>query len=102
MTGAPRRELSLAHLTVLDATPPELVTVAAPGMPTEPPDLIREARTGRLLPGEGVLPLADLVRALPASATLAVEAPVLATAGLPLLERAQRAHRAMRQLLDNT
>ncbi|HEY9183445.1 MAG TPA: sugar phosphate isomerase/epimerase, partial [Gammaproteobacteria bacterium] len=29
MTVSPRRELSLAHLTVLDATPPELVTVAA-------------------------------------------------------------------------
>jgi hypothetical protein len=29
VTAAPRRELSLAHLTVLDATPPELVTVAA-------------------------------------------------------------------------
>ena len=29
MTRPPRRELSLAHLTVLDATPPELVTVAA-------------------------------------------------------------------------
>src|ERR1700741_427845 len=25
-------------------------------IPTEPPDLIREARTGRLLPGEGALP----------------------------------------------
>ena len=29
VTDPPRRELSLAHLTVLDATPPELVTVAA-------------------------------------------------------------------------
>jgi sugar phosphate isomerase/epimerase len=75
---------------------------ASPGMPTDPPDLIREARTGRLLPGEGVLPLAELVRALPATATLAVEAPVRATAGLSALERAQRAHRAMTQLLENT
>jgi sugar phosphate isomerase/epimerase len=74
---------------------------AAPGMPTEPPDLIREARTGRLLPGEGVLPLVELVRALPATVTLAVEAPVRSSAGLSPLERAQRAHRAMTQLLDN-
>jgi sugar phosphate isomerase/epimerase len=74
---------------------------AAPGMPTEAPDLIREARTGRLLPGEGVLPLADLVRALPSTVPLAVEAPVRGAAGLPALERAQRAHRAMQQLLDN-
>ena len=75
---------------------------AAPGMPTEAPELIREARTGRLLPGEGVLPLADLVRALPASTTLSVEAPVRATAALPAFERAQRAYRAMRALLDDT
>ena len=75
---------------------------AAPGMPTAAPELIREARTGRLLPGEGVLPLAALVAALPAAAPLAVEAPVRATANLPALERAQRAYRAMRGLLENT
>jgi sugar phosphate isomerase/epimerase len=75
---------------------------AAPDMPTEATELIREARTGRLLPGEGVLPLAALVAALPAAAPLAVEAPVRATANLPALERAQRAYRAMRGLLDNT
>jgi sugar phosphate isomerase/epimerase len=71
-------------------------------MPTEPPELIREARTGRLLPGEGVLPLAALVKALPATTPLSVEAPVRATAGLPALERAHRAYRTMRELLDNT
>ena len=70
-------------------------------MPTAAADLIREARTGRLLPGEGVLPLAALVRALPATAVLSVEAPVRATAGLPALERARRAYRAMQGLLDN-
>jgi sugar phosphate isomerase/epimerase len=74
---------------------------AAPGMPTEAPELIREARTGRLLPGEGVLPLAELVKALPATTPLSVEAPVRAAAGLPALERAQRAYRAMHELLDN-
>ena len=75
---------------------------AEPGMPTAAADLIREARTGRLLPGEGVLPLAELVRALPATTPLSVEAPVRATAGLPALERARRAHRAMQTLLNNT
>lgn len=74
---------------------------AEAGMPTAAGDLIREARTGRLLPGEGVLPLAALVRALPATAVLSVEAPVRATAGLPALERARRAYRAMQGLLDN-
>ena len=41
---------------------------AGPDMPgpTDTPNLVREARTGRLLPGEGVLPLKDLVAALPA------------------------------------
>jgi hypothetical protein len=121
--NATRRELSLAHLSVLDATPPELVTVAAAAgfrkigirisatpsvgiicdavaaIPSESADLIREARTGRLLPGEGALPLRDLVAALPPTIPLSIEAPVRASAGLPALERAQRAYRSMRALL---
>jgi sugar phosphate isomerase/epimerase len=72
---------------------------AAAVIPSEPGDLIREARSGRLLPGEGALPLRDLVAALPAAIPLAVEAPVRATAGLPALQRAQRAYRSMRALL---
>ena len=68
-------------------------------IPTATADLIREARTGRLLPGAGALPLRDLVAALPAAIPLAIEAPVLATTGLPALERAQRAYRSMRALL---
>jgi sugar phosphate isomerase/epimerase len=74
---------------------------AGPDMP-RPDDtaaLIREARTGRLLPGEGVLPLAALVAALPAGVPVAIEAPCRATAELPALERARRAHRAMTRLL---
>jgi len=74
---------------------------AGPDMPgpDDTPALIREARTGRLLPGEGVLPLADLVAALPATLPLAVEAPSRATAHLPAVERARRAHRALTALL---
>ena len=72
---------------------------AGASIPTEPADLIREARGGRLLPGEGALPLRDLVAALPPAIPLAVEAPVGATAGLPALERARRAYRSMRALL---
>jgi sugar phosphate isomerase/epimerase len=60
--------------------------------------LIREARTGRWLPGEGVLPLAELVAALPAGLPLTIEAPCAATAGLPALERAKRAYRALSAL----
>jgi sugar phosphate isomerase/epimerase len=74
---------------------------AGPDMPgpTDTPNLIREARTGRLLPGEGVLPLKDLVAALPANLPLAIEAPCRATAGLPALERAKRAYRALADLV---
>jgi len=68
--------------------------------PTDSPALIREARTGRLLPGEGVLPLRDLVAALPPDLPLAVEAPSRATADLPAAERARRAYRALGALLE--
>jgi hypothetical protein len=68
--------------------------------PGDAPALIREARTGRLLPGEGVLPLAELVAALPAGAPLAIEAPCRSTAELPALERATRAHGALAALLE--
>ena len=67
--------------------------------PTDTPALIREARTGRLLPGEGVLPLRDLVAALPPGLPLAIEAPCRATAALPALERAKRAYRALATLI---
>lgn len=75
---------------------------AGPDMPrpTDTPALIREARTGRLLPGEGVLPLAELVAALPEGVPLAVEAPCRATADLPAVERARRAYRALAALLQ--
>jgi len=67
--------------------------------PGDTPALIREARTGRLLPGEGVLPLAELVAALPDNVPLAVEAPNRATAHLSAVERAKRAYRALSALL---
>jgi sugar phosphate isomerase/epimerase len=67
--------------------------------PHDTPALIREARTGRLLPGEGVLPLAELVRALPDALPLAIEAPCRATADLPALERAKRAYQALAELV---
>ena len=74
---------------------------AGPDMPGpgDTPALVREARTGRLLPGEGVLPLAELVAALPDDAPLAIEAPCRATADLPAFERAKRAHRALAALV---
>jgi sugar phosphate isomerase/epimerase len=67
--------------------------------PGDTPALIREARTGRLLPGEGVLPLAELVAALPDSLPLAIEAPCRATAALPAIDRARRAYQALSALI---
>jgi sugar phosphate isomerase/epimerase len=55
-----------------------------------------EARTGRLLPGDGALPLHNLVAALPPDADLAVEAPVAALAGQPPAEIARRAYASLR------
>lgn len=82
----------LRYAQICDASPD------MPG-PGDTAALVREARTGRLLPGEGVLPLAELVAALPDSAPLAVEAPCRATADLPAVERATRAYRALAALL---
>jgi sugar phosphate isomerase/epimerase len=67
--------------------------------PTDTARLISEARTGRLLPGDGVLPLRELVSELPAALPLAIETPVRATGHLPALERAQRAYQALSDLL---
>jgi hypothetical protein len=68
--------------------------------PTDATALIREARTGRLLPGQGVLPLRELVAALPAGVPLAIEAPCRASADLPAVERAKRAYQALSTLLS--
>ncbi|HEY7433902.1 MAG TPA: TIM barrel protein [Methylomirabilota bacterium] len=67
--------------------------------PTDTPNLVREARTGRLLPGDGALPLRELVAALPGGIPLAIEAPCRDLAHLPALERAKRAHRALSALV---
>jgi sugar phosphate isomerase/epimerase len=91
-----------AHVAGVDPSllPYAQICDAGPDMPapTDTAALIREARSGRLLPGEGVLPLNDLVAALPAHLPLAIEAPCRATAELPALERARRAYRALSTL----
>jgi sugar phosphate isomerase/epimerase len=92
-----------AHVADVDAALFRYAQIcdAGPEMPRpdDTPSLVREARTGRLLPGEGVLPLRDLVAALPPGLPLGIEAPDRTTAGLPALERAQRAYRALTALL---
>jgi sugar phosphate isomerase/epimerase len=58
---------------------------------------ILEARTGRLPPGEGVLPLSELLDALPAGTALSVEMPL---PSLPTKERLELAYRSTRGLLE--
>lgn len=62
--------------------------------------LRREGLVGRLLPGEGELPLTDLLRALPPKAAISIEAPVEALRSLPDVELAGRAATATRELLE--
>jgi sugar phosphate isomerase/epimerase len=54
----------------------------------------------RLLPGQGGLPLVDLVRVLPADLPLAVEAPVKQLEPLPPSERAWMAMEGMKSVLE--
>lgn len=73
----------------------------APAQPVwpEPATARAEARSGRLLPGDGELPLLDLLDAVPASAALSVETPVAALTGRSPLDRATAAFAAAARVL---
>lgn len=63
--------------------------------------LLVQARAGRLLPGDGGLDLAGIFGALPRDLPVSVEIPMATLARtVPALERARRALRATRALLD--
>jgi sugar phosphate isomerase/epimerase len=62
--------------------------------------LRREARSGRLYPGEGELPLFALMEMLPPGVPLEIEAPCEAAAHLPLVEQARLAAEATRRFLS--
>ncbi len=59
-----------------------------------------EARTDRLYPGEGSLPLAALLDALPADIPLGVEAPCVRDAACTVVERGRLCGAATRIFLD--
>jgi sugar phosphate isomerase/epimerase len=61
--------------------------------------LVEEALYGRLLPGEGDLPLVSILRALPPGLAISVEAPNRALADAPASLRARRAAEATRRTL---
>jgi sugar phosphate isomerase/epimerase len=92
----------LAYLQLCDAPAAPPSGPPAPGGPpggqrrSSDDDGPREARTRRLLPGEGELPLSELLRAMPASVPVSVEAPNLSVRGE--LGPAQFAIRARRAL----
>lgn len=77
----------IAYAQIADARGPR---------PADDEALKTEARGGRYLPGEGDLPLAELVAALPAGLALGVETPCAALAGTSVMERAKRAAQAMK------
>jgi sugar phosphate isomerase/epimerase len=75
-----------------------------PFHPVRPPEevALTEARTARLFPGDGGMPLRELVDALPPGASLAVESPVAELAGKPPDEVARLAYAALTHLLAST
>jgi sugar phosphate isomerase/epimerase len=100
------------HMQRSGATPAEVAALQpawlpyaqlcdAPSNPVRPPeDVARtEARTGRLLPGDGGLPLCDLIAALPTQASLAVESPVAELADRSPNAVARLAYEATAKLL---
>lgn len=71
----------------------------APGGRPSLQEMERQAREDRLPPGRGGLDLTGLLKALPPSLPISVEAPVLATQKLPPGVRAKLVYDATRELL---
>ncbi|MDE3831385.1 TIM barrel protein (plasmid) [Sinorhizobium meliloti WSM1022] len=70
---------TVSHFQICDAS----------ALSPPPEQLVDEARSGRLLPGEGIIPLAAIIAALPAGTDMSLEIPVAALSGLPVAERAR-------------
>jgi len=65
-------------------------------------ELLRESRTDRRLPGEGVLPLVEFLNALPNDMAISVEAPCEAYAHLSPTERAVLAMKTSKKVLSRS
>jgi len=100
------------HLQRSGGTPADVAAIApdrlpyvqlcdGPFEPIRPDEAVAltEARTGRLFPGDGELPLHELLDALPAGRPLSVESPVAAQAGQPAREQARLAFAATTRFL---
>jgi sugar phosphate isomerase/epimerase len=73
----------------------------APAHVPEDDQRLRQEPSDRLLPGQGGLPLVDLVHALPPDLPLAIEAPVKQMEFLPPAERAWMAMEGLKSVLEN-
>lgn len=87
ISSVPRSSIFLAHLCDAPLPPP--------------PDLRKESRQDRLLPGQGQLPLLAFLDALPADVPLEIEAPVSAHRSLSKQEVAMRTAEATIQLYSS-
>jgi sugar phosphate isomerase/epimerase len=92
--------LDALHVQRTGASPPDIAALPcgivshlqicdAAALSPAKENLAEEARGGRLLPGEGVIPLAAIIAALPAETAMSLEIPVAALAGMPVAERAR-------------
>jgi sugar phosphate isomerase/epimerase len=79
------------HYMQLDDAPTE--------KPTTLDELLHQGRAHRYLPGHGGLDLVGLLNALPADLPISLEAPVVATAHLPAIDRARAALAATQEFL---
>src|SRR6266852_409443 len=71
------------------------------GQGTDIPDAQLESRAMRLLPGDGELPLAEMLAAMPAGIPISVEAPVLSLwETLPPVDIARRARQSVSRVLS--
>ncbi|CAM5191775.1 Sugar phosphate isomerase/epimerase OS=Castellaniella defragrans OX=75697 GN=HNR28_003404 PE=4 SV=1 [Castellaniella defragrans] len=75
---------------------------APPVPPSSLDEIAHEARVARLIPGEGGLPLADVLAALPDGLPVSLELPMKDLARkMPALERARLAMAGVRRVLDS-
>ena len=72
---------------------------ARPERPSDMQEIIRQARSDRLFPGEGGLDLKGLLAALPAGIAISLEVPVLQK--IQPLERARRAMGTTKAILGS-
>ena len=63
-------------------------------------ELRTEARSGRLYPGEGGLPLREFIKAFAPGTAAEIEVPSARHAGIPFAERARLAAETSRRLFD--